>query len=200
MRYFEKLFHAVVFCCALGFWSATAFAQAPEGLTICNGQFALCAASACKPTGGTITNSSGVEYPEVICTCPILKGPNLADLDAGNMQGSCEPTDANHVWSTFWPRFEYPRQQNDFSHNPKEMRGSIQECPAELKQGFNASNCFSWNCEIDANGLAICRCPMGQSPEDTPFLIETLPEEFPQRCFEHPVSLPLSTIKKLEMQ
>jgi len=193
MSYFEKIFHTLVLSCAIGFWSAVAFAQetAPPGLTICNGQFALCAASACEPTGGTITNSSGQEFPEVICTCPILKGPNIADLQAGNMQGSCEPTDANQVWSTFWPRAEYPRQQNDFSHKPSDMRASVQECPASLMQGARASNCFSWNCEIDANGLAICRCPMGQEPAATSFLIETVPEEFPQRCFEHPVSLPL---------
>jgi hypothetical protein len=33
---------------------------------------------------------------------------------------------------------------------------------------------------------------MGQNDPETAFLIETIPEEFPQRCFEHPVSLPLS--------
>ena len=167
-------------------------AASAGALTICDGQFALCAASACIPTGGTITNSAGKSFPEVLCTCPILKGKNIADLSGGNMKGSCEPTDADHVWSTFWPRFEYPRQQKDFSHNPKDMRSSSQECPASLKQGANASNCFSWNCKIDANGLAICSCPMGQHDPETAFLIETIPDEFPQRCFEHPVSLPLS--------
>ncbi len=196
MIFFKKLLQVV----AIVFVSSPVFAQDTDGLTICNGQFALCAASACVPTGGTITNSQGVEYPEVECSCPILKGNNIADVNAGNMQGSCEPTDENHVWSTFWPRFEYPRQQNDFSHNKKDMRASIQECPSELKQGYNASNCFSWNCEIGKNGLAKCSCPMGQSPAETPFLIETLPEEFPKRCFEHPVSLPLATIKKLELE
>jgi hypothetical protein len=193
MKHIKKLLHIVAFSCAVVFTTTPAVAQNIDtsGLTICNGQFALCAASACKPTGGTITNSAGVEFPEVICSCPILKG-NLADVNAGNMQGSCAPTDENHVWSTFWPRFDYPRQQNDFSHNPKEMRASIQECPAELKQGANASNCFSWNCEIDKNGVAMCSCPMGQNDPETAFLIETVPESFPQRCFEHPVSLPLS--------
>ena len=172
--------------------STSAFAASDSGLTICNGEFALCASSACVPTGGTITNSAGESFPEVICTCPILKGDNIADLSAGNMQGSCAPTDENHVWSTFWPRFEYPRQQNDFSHKPKDMRASVQECPKELMQGFNASNCFSWNCDIGSDGLAICKCPMGQSDPETAFLIETIPEDFPQRCFEHPVSLPLA--------
>ena len=84
-------------------------AASAGALTICDGQFALCAASACVPTGGTITNSAGKSFPEVLCTCPILKGKNIADLSGGNMKGSCAPTDADHVWSTFWPRFDYPR-------------------------------------------------------------------------------------------
>ena len=168
-------------------WSASAFAD--KGITICHGQFALCAASACKPTGGRITNQSGESFPEVKCTCPILYGDNIADLSAGNMT-SCEPTDENSVWSTFWPRADYPRQQNDFSHNPEKMRGTIVECPANLKQGHRASNCFSWNCKIDKNGLAVCSCPMGQEPPETAFLIESTMEGT-QRCSEHPVSLPL---------
>jgi len=168
-------------------WSASAFAD--KGITICHGQFALCAASACKPTGGRITNQSGESFPEVKCTCPILFGDNIADLSAGNMT-SCEPSDDKHVWSTFWPRADYPRQQNDFSHNPEKMRGTIVECPANLKQGHRASNCFSWNCKIDKNGLAVCSCPMGQEPPETAFLIESTMEGT-QRCSEHPVSLPL---------
>src|SRR6056300_66866 len=168
-------------------WSASAFAD--KGITICHGQFALCAASACKPTGGTITNQNGESFPEVKCTCPILYGDNIADLSAGNMT-SCEPTDENSVWSTFWTRADYPRQQNDFSHNIEKMRGNIVECPANLKQGHRASNCFSWNCKIDKNGLAVCSCPMGQEPPETAFLIESTIEGT-QRCSEHPVSLPL---------
>ena len=168
-------------------WGHSSFAD--KGITICSGQFALCAASACEPTGGTITNQSGESFPEVKCTCPILYGDNIADLSAGNMT-SCEPTDENSVWSTFWPRFDYPRQQNDFSHNADAMKGNIVECPASLKQGHRASNCFSWNCKIDKNGVAICSCPMGQEPPETAFLIEST-ETSTDRCSQHPVSLPL---------
>ena len=172
---------------AFMFLSTAAFAESK--ITICSGQFALCAASACKPTGGTITNQIGETFPEVQCTCPILYGDNIADLNAGNMT-SCEPTDSQSVWSTFWPRADYPRQQNDFSHNVDAMKGNIKECGAELKQGARASNCFSWNCKIDKNGVAICSCPMGQEPAETAFLIEST-EEGNERCLEHPVSLPL---------
>jgi hypothetical protein len=168
-------------------WSTSAFAN--KGITICHGPFALCAASACEPTGGRITNQNGDSFPEVKCTCPIVYGDNVADLNAGNMT-SCEPTDDKHVWSTFWPRTNYPRQQNDFSHSDELMKGNVVECPANLKQGHAASNCFSWNCEIDRNGLAICSCPMGQEPPETDFLIQST-DTSTDRCFQHPVSLPL---------
>ena len=164
-------------------------AKADPKIAICTGQFALCAASACEPTGGTITNQSGESFPEVKCTCPILYGDNIADLSAGNMT-SCEPTDDKHVWSTFWPRTNFPRQENDFSHDDAQMKGNVVNCPASLKQGHAASNCFSWNCEIDKNGLAICSCPMGQEPPETDFLIQST-DTSTDRCFEHPVSLPL---------
>ena len=164
-------------------------ANANPKITICKGQFALCAASACEPTGGRITNQNGDTFPEVKCTCPILYGDNIADLSAGNMT-SCEPTDDKHVWSTFWPRTNYPRQENNFSHDDAQMKGNIVECPASLKQGHAASNCFSWNCEIDKNGVAICSCPMGQEPPETAFLIESTIEGT-DRCSQHPVSLPL---------
>jgi len=165
------------------------------GLTICHGEFALCAASTCKPvmnpdgTQRTITNSQGVSYPEVECRCPILNGPNIADTSLGNMQGSCDATDENHVWSTFWPRLEYPQEASNFSHDPKDMRAVIQNCSASLKQGYNASNCFSWNCVKGPNGIATCFCPMGQVPEDTGFLTEAGQGD-PEACYQHPVSLP----------
>lgn len=188
----------VVFLTSLVLASA-AFAQskpkAPPGLTICQGEFALCAASTCKPvmnadgTQRMITNSAGNSYPEVVCRCPILNGPNIADTSMGNMKGSCEPTDSKHVWSTFWPRLEYPQEANNFSHKPKDMKVVVQKCSADLKQGYNASNCFSWNCEKGPNGIATCYCPMGQVPAETAFLIEAGQGD-PKACFRHPVSFP----------
>ena len=62
--------------------------NSPVPLVICSGEFALCAASTCKLTGANITLNSGVVKPEVVCRCPILKGPAIADLSAGNMQVS----------------------------------------------------------------------------------------------------------------
>ena len=74
--------HLITFLTAL-LLSSTTFAQTPTpppGLTICTGEFALCAASTCKPvmnpdgTQKTIQTATG-PYPEVVCTCPILNGP-----------------------------------------------------------------------------------------------------------------------------
>ena len=73
-------------------------------ITTCTGEYALCAASTCKPTGKTITANSGISYPEVVCKCPILDGKSIADTTMGNMQGSCAATDSNHVWSLFAPK------------------------------------------------------------------------------------------------
>jgi hypothetical protein len=81
-------------------WAATAQAE----ITTCTGDYALCAASTCKPTGKMITGASGIAYPEVACKCPILNGEAIADTTMGNMQGSCNPTDSEHVWSLFAPK------------------------------------------------------------------------------------------------
>lgn len=171
------------------YFDATA-AKAGETLSICNGEFALCAASTCQPTGKTIKANSGIEYPEVECKCPILNGGAMADLTAGNMQGTCAATDDKHVWSLFAPRLYYPQEASGFSKKPKDMRAKIQKCDKSLNQGYNASNCFSFNCEKGPDGIAICKCPMGQVPADTTFLTEAGQGD-PEACNQHPVSLPL---------
>lgn len=170
---------------AMMFVASTANAE----VTICNGDFALCAASTCKATGETITNNAGQTYPEVECRCPILNGLNIADPAIGNMQGSCSPSDSDHVWSTFWPRMIYPQEASNWSHAPKDMKVVIQECPASLKQGARSSNCFSWNCKKGPNGIAICKCPSGQIDADTAFLIEAGQGD-PQACYKRPVAFP----------
>jgi len=95
----KKIFSVLLFV-----FSLSAFAQQPA-LTICQGKFALCAASTCTKTGKTITTNNGVTYPEVVCKCPVLEGPSIADLSAGVMKGSCSVDDPNtQVWSLFAPR------------------------------------------------------------------------------------------------
>ena len=161
-----------------------------SGLTVCDGQYALCAASTCKPTGKMITGNNGTPYPEVECRCPILEGRAIADTKAGNMAGSCAPTDSKHVWSLFAPKLYYPQEASNFSNKPKDMKASVQKCDASLNLGDKASNCFSWNCKIGADGIAICSCPTGQVAAATTFLTEA-GQGNPDACSQYPVSLPI---------
>tara|TARA_R110000868_G_scaffold37475_4_gene132532 strand:- start:1200 stop:1754 length:555 start_codon:yes stop_codon:yes gene_type:complete len=159
-------------------------------VTTCQGKYALCAASTCQPTGKTISTTDGNTYPEVVCKCPILDGESIADTSMGNMQGSCAPTDSEHVWSLFAPKKYYPQEASGFSKLPEKMKAVVQKCEASLNQGNAASNCFSFNCKIGPGDIAICRCPMGQVPAATTFLTEA-GQGNPEACFQHPVSLPI---------
>jgi len=161
-----------------------------SGLTVCDGQYALCAASTCKPTGKMITGNNGTPYPEVECRCPILEGRAIADTKAGNMAGSCAPTDSKHVWSLFAPKLYYPQEASNFSNRPKDMKATVQKCDASLNLGDKASNCFSWNCKIGADGIAVCSCPTGQVSAATTFLTEA-GQGNPAACSQYPVSLPI---------
>ena len=158
-------------------------------VTTCQGKYALCAASTCQPTGKTISTTDGNTYPEVVCKCPILDGESIADTSMGNMQGSCAPTDSEHVWSLFAPKKYYPQEASNFDPRPEKMKAVAQKCDASLNQGNAASNCFSFNCKIGPGDIAICRCPMGQVPAATTFLTEA-GQGNPEACFQHPVSLP----------
>ena len=170
--------------------SDKAESKTTSGLTVCDGQYALCAASTCKPTGKMITGNNGTPYPEVECRCPILEGRAIADTKAGNMAGSCAPTDSKHVWSLFAPKLYYPQEASNFSNKPKDMKASVQKCDASLNLGDKASNCFSWNCKIGADGIAICSCPTGQVAAATTFLTEAGQGD-PAACSQYPVSLPI---------
>ena len=184
---------------ALLMLSSSVFAQASklEGITTCNGEYALCAASTCKPTGKTITGNNGVPYPEVECKCPILNGTSIADTSAGNMKGSCAATDSNHVWSLFAPKLFYPQEANNFSPLPWKQKATVQKCDASLNLGAQSSNCFSWNCKKGADGIAICSCPTGQVPPATSFLTEA-GQGNPEACSQYPVSLPIKAQDKAE--
>ena len=137
-------------------------AQAQNTITTCNGEYALCAASTCQPTGKTITVNNGSTYPEVVCRCPILNGVAIADTAAGNMKGSCTATDSNHVWSLFAPKLYYPQEASNFSKKREDMKAVVQKCDASLNQGYNASNCFSFNCKKGKDGSPFVDVPWGK--------------------------------------
>lgn len=177
----------------------TVGAQTPTPeLTICQGKYALCAASTCTKTGKTITTNNGVTYPEVVCKCPVLNGASIADLRAGVMKGSCSVDDPKtQVWSLFAPRliegFHYPQEANNFVRQPySATRARVQSCPGELAEG--STNCWGMLCTYDPNPTngtvtATCSCPIGQIAKGTRFLTEAGQGD-KSACAKHPVAAP----------
>jgi len=163
-------------------------------LTICSGNYALCAASTCEPTGKTMVTNDGKTYPEMVCTCPVLNGPSIADLSAGQMKGTCDVADPEKdVWSLFAPKFYYPQEASDFVQEPKSAtQVTAQNCPGELAP--QSVNCFGMPCTYEPeliNGtlVASCTCPSRQIEKGTDFLIEAGQGD-PSYCAKHPVSAP----------
>lgn len=188
----KKIFSVLLFV-----FSLSVFAQQPA-LTICQGKFALCAASTCTKTGKTITTNNGVTYPEVVCKCPVLEGPSIADLSAGVMKGSCSVDDpTTQVWSLFAPRlvegFHYPQEANNFVRTPPSAtKAKIQSCPGAIAEG--STNCWGMMCKYDkdpTNGTvtATCSCPIGQIAKGTEFLTEA-GQGNKAACAKHPVAAP----------
>jgi len=129
-----------------------AFALA-ESFKMCTGEFALCAASGATLTGKTIT-VNGNTFPEVVAVCPVLRGPAIADVTGGNMQGSCNPPGKNQVWSLYQVRKHIP-QAPDWQHDtiaPYRIFVTSQTAPM--------SNLFSFSCTKSAvvNGQQLANC------------------------------------------
>jgi hypothetical protein len=142
---------------------------------ICVGDFALCAASTCTAlTGVTIAvNTAGGgtrNFPAAQCTCPIFNGPALADLNGGNMQGSCDLPPNNGVWSLYLPTGQIPQEINNWIPGKKQSAAPIQVCDG-LTDKF--ANCFSFACtragKVKGNlEVATCICPINESLEGAP--------------------------------
>ena len=195
----KKLFVllSMVFCVNLGYAQPVVTdGSTPEpDISMCSGRFALCAASTCKPTGGTITSNDGQVWPEVSCTCPVLKGKAIADLTGGNMQGSCTApmVDGKRgVWSLFAPVFNYPQEASNFVQEPKSaMDVKIQRCSGADAGG--STNCWSYSCsyasKINGTQTATCKCPINQIAKGTAFLTEAGQGDS-KACLQHPVAAP----------
>ena len=144
------------------------------GYRLCRGQYALCESSICTPTGGTIeVNVAGggtASFPAATCTCPIRNGLSIADVQGGNMQGSCEAPGKGQVWSLYAPLTSLPQEINNWSKKPAAKAVDIQLCSSSLNLGNQFANCFSFSCTIDnklTNGVktATCTCPLGENPD-----------------------------------
>jgi hypothetical protein len=189
-----------------GFGSDGAF---QHDFRFCPGDFALCAASTCTPTGGTITVNTATgtnTFLEAQCTCPIFPGPGLADVSGGNMQGNCAPPTVVHgastdegVWSLYGLMGEIPQAINDWKKHGKKAEAPVFVCPASLGLANQLANCFSFACvragKIHGVPVATCFCPLGESlegqavPADTDFGTQAgqCNEDI---CSQHPVSGP----------
>jgi hypothetical protein len=171
---------------------------------VCTGPYALCAASTCTPTGGTITvNVAGggtASFPEAACTCPVFYGPAMADLSGGNMQGSCKPPGLGKVWSLYGPKARIPQAINDWQLTTAATAAPLQLCSASENIGASYANCYSFACTLDRkhpNGVptATCSCPLGEDSDgeavgaDTP-IITRAGQCNSDICGQHPVGLP----------
>ena len=141
-----------------------------SGLTQCQGEYALCLASTCKPTGRKIKvkrddGKSFRFFEESECKCPVItaeiaqqNGTTLtaiAGVNEGNMNGSCA-----HAPGTVWALYNkdiliYPQESSTppFAMKPQNM----QQCP----QGTVGSNCWNFECKVDKekiNGVKTATC------------------------------------------
>src|SRR5215813_10165166 len=156
-----------------------------EGIRLCPGDFALCAASICTPTGGKIkvTTATGTaSFDEAKCICPIFPGPSIGDVKGGNIAeplgpGHCfEPPDMVNgvpvrrhegIWSLYSLRRHIPQEINNWSLLPRKTAAPINNCPASPIKMNTFAQCFSFACEragkINGVEVANCFCPIGES-------------------------------------
>ena len=141
-----------------------------SGLTQCQGEYALCLASTCKPTGRKIKvkrddGKSFRFFEESECKCPVItaeiaqqNGTTLtatAGVNEGNMNGSC-----THKPGTVWALYNkdivlYPQESANPPFTMK--RQNMQQCP----QGTVGSNCWNFECKVDqekTNGAKTATC------------------------------------------
>ena len=141
-----------------------------SGLTQCQGEYALCLASTCKPTGRKIKvkrddGKSFRFFEESECKCPVItaeiaqqNGTTLtatAGVNEGNMNGSCAHKPGS-VWALYNKDIVmYPQES---TNPPLAMkRENMHLCP----QGTVGSNCWNFECKVDkemTNGVKTATC------------------------------------------
>ena len=134
------------------------FSVSAANLMICNGEFALCAASGSTPTGKKIT-VKGKVFAEGMAVCPVLTGRSIAN--PALMNNSCDAP-AGKVWSLFSTVSEAP-QAPSWAVAPLVKRTFI------LGKDSGMSNQWSFLCNKQAkpvNGVQLASCygPINESP------------------------------------
>jgi hypothetical protein len=204
----------LLLCCVLCSVPALVLAQSvptlPNGVTTCTGQFALCAASTCTPVlnrDGTAkmmrvrTEGGGVaEFPEMSCMCPLLTGTAIADLNGGNMRGSCAAPSKAGVWSLFKFEQNLPQQMNGWATAPPAQTATtVLSCAGTPGKASPVTNCFSMACTKAApvNGvpLADCRCPLSETFAGAPWplgagYLTQAGQGNPSACGQFPIGAP----------
>jgi len=170
----------------------------------CFGNYALCDASTCTPTGGTVTvnviGDGTAEFPEADCTCPVIYGRFTADVNGGQMSGSCAPPSPDEVWS-IWSSAKYvPQAMNGWVQWGPLARAKRQICPADLHLGDQSVNCFGFACDsvrlINSVPVVTCHCALGEDfsgravPADTAFWTDA-GQEHQDFCSQNPAATPL---------
>ncbi len=127
-------------------------------LMICNGEYALCAASGSTPTGKKIM-VKGKEFAEGMAVCPVLTGRSVAN--GALMNKSCDAPPGK-VWSLFSTVTEAP-QAPTWAVAPLVHRTFV------LSKTEGMSNMWSFICDKQTkktNGaqLASCYGPINESP------------------------------------
>ena len=127
-------------------------------LMICNGEYALCAASGSTPTGKRIT-VKGKEFAEGMAVCPVLTGRSIAN--GALMNNSCNAPPGK-VWSLFSTVSEAP-QAPTWAVAPLVHRTFV------LSKTEGMSNMWAMICDKQAkkvNGVTLASCygPINESP------------------------------------
>ncbi len=182
-----------------------AAAESGHHYKFCRGYFALCAASTCTPTGGTITvnviGGGTAVFPEADCTCPIFYGRALADVNGGTMTGSCTPPSTDELWSIYQNTERIPQAINDWVQSGPKVWAPNQDCKASLELGDQSVNCFGFPCDSEdyINGVPVttCHCALGESFEGTAVAPHTAfwthaGQDHQAICSEHPAAVPIS--------
>ena len=141
----------LVIACLLASASAASAAE----FSTCKGEFAFCGASPASPTGRSITvrTATGTaQFREAVAICPIVKGTALADLNGGNMKGSCKAPRGT-VWSLFFPFKEVPQA-------PSWATAPTNPHTFTTTQAYQMTNMFSFSCKKAnvVNGVRLSNC------------------------------------------
>ena len=142
--------------------SLIAFNSQAQKISICKGEYALCAASPTTLTGKTMV-VDGKTFKEGVAVCPVLTGNAIANLDL--MNGSCD-SPKGKVWSLFGvpPVASFPQAPSWNNVTAVGRTFVIGNTPTT-----QMSNMWSFLCEIQVqkiNGVKLASCygPVMESP------------------------------------